>query len=125
MIEVRAPGPLRLGGGVTATMRNVSRYGRRVGLGLSWTVAASRLLLATAAVAAARPEAPEPVAVAEPDPPVVVPAAPPPPRAPAADPPPPPATVDPWRSDLHSTTWMLVGATLVLAAITVMLVVRG
>ncbi len=125
MIEVRAPGPLRSGGGAATSMRNVSRCGRRVGLGLSWTVAASRLLLATASVAAARPSAPAPAAVSEPDPPAVVPAAPPPPPAPAADRPSLPASVDPWRTDLQSTTWMLIGATLVLAVITVMLLVRG
>lgn len=106
-------------------MRNVSRFGRRVGLGLSWTVAASRLLLATASVATARPSAPTPVPVAEPDPPAIVPAAPPPPPRPAADPPPPAVSVDPRRSDLQSITWMLVGATLVFVAITVMLLLRA
>jgi hypothetical protein len=106
-------------------MRNVSRFGRRVGLGLSWTVAASRLLLATASVATARPSAPAPAPVAEPDRPAIEPAPPTPRPTLAPDPPPPPASVDPWRSDLQSITWMLVGATVVFVAITLMLLVHG
>jgi hypothetical protein len=107
------------------TMHNVTRFGRRVGLGVAWTVAVSRLLFATASVAAGRPSGDPPAAATvEQGPVAVVEIEMPAPTAPAPMPPP-PAARDPWESDMRATTWMLVGATLVLLAITLMLLANG
>jgi len=78
---------------------------RRVGVGLLWTVAISRLVTTTTAIVAERPLVPPPEP-AEPDDPLVV------PDDPLAAPAP-QAAPDSWRTELRSTTWILVGATLV------------
>jgi hypothetical protein len=94
----------------------VSRFGRRVGVGLLWTVAISRMVTTTTAIVAERPLVPPPEP-AEPDDPLVVPDDP--LAAPAPE-----AAPDSWRTELRSTTWILVGATLDFPAITLTVLAR-
>ena len=99
----------------------MSALGRKVGVGVTYALAVGRLSVAMASVAAARSPAPPPPEVVPPPPPPQVDDRPAPlaiaaPEAPAAD---------AWRSDLRSMTTVLVCATLVLLAVTAMVIVRG
>jgi Proline-rich membrane anchor 1 len=99
----------------------VSALGRRVGVAVTYALAVGRLSLAMASVAAARSPAPPPPEVVPPPPPshvddrpalVAI-------EAPEAQ------AAEAWRSDLRSMTTVLVCATLVLLAVTAMVIVRG